>query len=199
MVLEIVKYGHPALRQPGAPVTEVTEEIRRFAADLLETMHAAEGVGLAAQQVGRALQMFVVDVRAVTDRPSTLEIDGRSVDPKSAMPMVLINPEVTPLNDPVTGPEGCLSFPEIYADITRPESVEVRALDEHGRPVRFRCGGLLAKAVQHELDHIRGILFIDRMSAATRRQLRPELDALQARTKAALARARAEPARAACS
>ncbi len=189
MVLEIVKYGHPALRQPGAPVAVVDEEIRRFAADLLETMRAAEGVGLAAQQVGRALQIFVVDVSAVTDRPSTLELGGRAVDPKSAMPMVLINAEVTPLNDPVTGPEGCLSFPEIYADITRPESVEVRALNEHGQPVHFRCGGLLAKAIQHELDHVRGILFIDRMSAATRRQLQPELDALQARTRAELARA----------
>jgi peptide deformylase len=189
MVLEIVKYGHPALRQPGAPVAVVDEEVRRFAADLLETMRAAEGVGLAAQQVGRALQIFVVDVSGVTDRPSTLELDGRAVDPKSAMPMVLINAEVTPLNDPVTGPEGCLSFPEIYADITRPESVEVRALNEHGQPVHFRCGGLLAKAIQHELDHVRGILFIDRMSAATRRQLQPELDALLARTRAELARA----------
>ncbi len=197
MVLEIVKYGHPALRQPGAPVTEVTEGIRRFAADLLETMQAAEGVGLAAQQVGRALQIFVVDIRVVTDRPSTLEIAGQASDPKSLMPLVLINPDVTPLNDPVTGPEGCLSFPEIYADIARPESVEVRALNEHGRPVQFRCGGLLARAIQHELDHIRGILFIDRMSAATRRQLQPELDALQARTRAELARARTAPARAA--
>jgi len=190
MVLEIVKYGHPALRQPGAPVTEVTEEIRRFAADLLETMRAAEGVGLAAQQVGRALQMFVVDVRAVTDRPSTLELEGRSVDPKTAMPMVLINPQVTPLNAPVTGPEGCLSFPEIYGEITRPEAVEVRALDAHGRPVHFRCGGLLAKAIQHEQDHLQGILFIDRMNAATRRELQPQLDALLARTRAELARAR---------
>ncbi len=191
MVLEIVKYGHPVLRQPGAPVAEVTEEIRRFAADLIETMHAAEGVGLAAQQVGRALQMFAVDVRGVKDRPSTLEIGGRAVDPASAMPMVLINPQVTPLNAPVTGPEGCLSFPEIYADISRPEAVEVRALNEHGQPVQFRCGGLLSRAVQHELDHLRGILFIDRMTAETRRALQPELDALMARTKAALAGARA--------
>jgi peptide deformylase len=112
------------------------------------------------------------------------------VDPKSAMPMVLINAEVTPLNDPVTGPEGCLSFPEIYADISRPEAVAVRALNEHGRPVQFRCGGLLARAIQHELDHVRGILFIDRMSAETRRALQPELDALMARTKTELARAR---------
>lgn len=197
MVLEIVKYGHPALRQPGAPIPEVTEAIRRFAADLLETMRAAEGVGLAAPQVGRALQMFVVDVSGVTDRPSTLELDGRSADPKSAMPMVLINPQVTPLNAPVTGPEGCLSFPEIFADITRPEAVEVRALDEHGRPVHFRCGGLLAKAIQHEQDHLQGILFIDRMSAAARRELQPRLDALLARTKAELARTRAQPVRAA--
>ena len=190
MALEIVQYGHPALRQPGARVEQVTEDIRRFAADMIETMHGAHGVGLAAQQVGRPMQLFVLDVRGVTDRPSTLEIGGQAVDPEGAMPMVLINPEVTPLGAPVSGPEGCLSFPEMYAEITRPESVEVKATNEKGEVLEFRCGGLLAKAVQHELDHLRGILFIDRMSAEKRRQLQPELDNLMAATKAALARAR---------
>lgn len=188
MVIEIVKYGHPVLRQPGARIESVTEDIRRFAADMVETMHAAEGVGLAAQQVGRALQLFVLDVRDVNDRPSTMEVGGQRVDLATAMPMVLINPEVTPVGPPVAGPEGCLSFPEMYGDITRPESVEVRAWNERGETVAFRCDGLLAKAVQHELDHLRGILFIDRMSSQRRRELQPDIDALMVRTKAELAR-----------
>ncbi len=186
MVLEIVQYGHPALRQPGARVEQVDGSIRQFAANLLETMHDAEGVGLAAQQVGRALQVFVIDVRGVKDRPSTLERDGQAVDPHAAMPMVLINPEVTPVGPPATGPEGCLSFPELYGDITRPESADVKALNEKGETVSFRCSGLLARAIQHELDHLKGILFIDRMTAARRREIQPELDALMAETKAAL-------------
>lgn len=188
MVLEIVKYGHPALRQSGARVEQVDESIRQLAADLLETMHDAEGVGLAAQQVGRALQVFVIDARGIKDRPSTLERDGQSADPNAAMPMVLINPEVTPVGPPATGPEGCLSFPELYGDITRPDSVDVKALNEKGETVRFRCGGLLARAIQHELDHLKGILFIDRMTAARRREIQPELDTLMAETKAALQR-----------
>lgn len=186
MVLEIVKYGHPALRQPGVRIEQVDASIRQFTADLLDTMHDAEGVGLAAQQVGRALQVFVIDVRGVKDRPSTLERDGQAADPLAAMPLVLINPEVTPVGPPATGPEGCLSFPELYGDITRPESVDVKALNEKGETVSFRCGGLLARAIQHELDHLKGILFIDRMTAARRREIQPDLDALMAETKAAL-------------
>ena len=89
------------------------------------------------------------------------------------MPLVLINPEVKPVGEPVTGPEGCLSFPEIYADITRPDVVDVKALNLEGKPIEFRCGGLLARAVQHETDHLHGILFIDRMDKKTKADLRP--------------------------
>jgi peptide deformylase len=104
------------------------------------------------------------------------------------MPLVLINPEVSPVGEPVKGSEGCLSFPEIYAEITRPESVDVRALDAKGKPLAFRCGGLLARAVQHETDHLNGLLFIDRMEKKVKLELQPELDELQAQTKAALAK-----------
>jgi len=102
------------------------------------------------------------------------------------MPLVLINPELNPLGEPESGPEGCLSFPEIYADITRPAGVEVKALDLEGKPIEFRCGGLLARVIQHEWDHLQGILFIDRMDRATKASLKPELDLLMAETKAAL-------------
>ena len=186
MILKIVKYPEPLLQQPGEPVTEFNAELRRLAADMFETMAENHGVGLAAQQVGVAKQLTVIDVRAVTDRPSTLELDGQPADVAVIMPLVLINPEITPVGERVTGGEGCLSFPEIFADITRPGVVDVKALDAKGKPIAFRCGGLLARAVQHETDHLHGILFIDRMDKKTKTELQPELDELQTKTKAAL-------------
>ena len=102
------------------------------------------------------------------------------------MPLVLINPQLKPGDKPATGPEGCLSFPEIYADITRPDVVDVKALNLEGKTIEFRCGGLLARVVQHEVDHLNGILFIDRMDRKTKEELRDELDLLMAETKAGL-------------
>jgi peptide deformylase len=190
MILPVVKYGHPALRQKGAAIEKITPEIQQLIADMFETMKASNGVGLAAQQVGRALQLTVIDVREVKDRPSTLELKGKPADVAGIMPLVLINPEVTPVGEPASGGEGCLSFPEIYTEITRPESVDVKALDENGKVIQFRAGGLLARAVQHETDHLNGILFIDRMERNTKEEFRDELEALQATTKAELAAAR---------
>ena len=196
MILPIVKFGHPALRQKGARIESITPEIKQLIADMFETMEASNGVGLAAQQIGRALQLTVIDVRAVAkDRPSTLELKGKPADVDEIMPLVLINPEVTPVNEPVSGGEGCLSFPEIYAEISRPESVDVKALNEKGKPIEFRCGGLLARAVQHETDHLNGFLFIDRMERTTKEEFRDDLDALQATTKAELAAASKTKAR----
>jgi peptide deformylase len=190
MILPIVKYGHPALRQRGVPIGSITPDIQRLVADMFETMYAAAGVGLAAQQVGRALRVTVIDVREVKDRPSTLELKGQPADVAAFMPLALINPELKPLGAPVSGPEGCLSFPELFADITRPESVQVTALNAQGERLEFTAGGLLARAIQHEVDHLNGILFIDRMSSETKRAHQAELDALQAETKAALANTR---------
>lgn len=186
MILPIVQYGHPMLRKKGARVEQITPEIQQLVEDMFETMHDASGVGLAAQQVDRALQLTVIDVREVKDRPSTLELDGRTADPNAFMPLVLINPEIKPFGDPATGPEGCLSFPEIYADITRPENVEVAALNAKGERIQFKAGGLLSRAIQHEYDHLQGILFIDRMNAKVRAGVQAEVDQLQIETKAAL-------------
>src|SRR5438552_8513930 len=168
MILSIVKYGTPVLRQKGARIEAITPAIKKLIADMFETMYAHKGVGLAAQQVGLALQLTVLDVRGVADRPSSLELDGQPADVNGFMPLVLINPEVKPVGKPVAGPEGCLSFPEIFADITRPESVDVTAMDDKGNTIQFRCGGLLARAVQHETDHLNGFLFIDRMDKKTK-------------------------------
>lgn len=183
MLLDIVKYGHPALRQKGARIETITPEIKKLIADMFETMEASHGVGLATQQIGRALQLTVIDVREAKDRPSWLEMDGQPAEVDDYMPLVLINPEITPEGEPVTAGEGCLSFPEIYGEIARPGTVVVKALNGKGKPIEFRCGGLLARVVQHEADHLNGILFIDRMSKAVKEELRPELDALQAKTK----------------
>ena len=184
MVLKISKYGDPVLRQKGKRIEKITPEIEKLIQDMFDSMHEAHGVGLAAQQIGRDLQLTVIDVTgADKERPSTLELDGKPTDVKAFMPIVLINPEIRPYGNAAKGPEGCLSFPEMYADITRPGFVEVNATGPKGEKISFKAGGLLARAVQHEVDHLNGILFIDRMSATDKRELKPELDELQAVTK----------------
>lgn len=183
MILPVVQYGDPVLRKKGARIEALTPEVHRLIADMFDTMRHARGVGLAAQQVGQALQLTVIDVRGVKDRPSLLWISGQPAEPDAFMPLVLINPVVTRVGEPVRGPEGCLSFPEIYADIERAGEVEVTAQNERGEPFSFRAGGLLARATQHEVDHLNGILFIDRMDSEIRSKLKDELDTLQALTR----------------
>lgn len=185
MALHVVKYGHPVLRQKGAAIPTITPEVRGLIEAMFEAMYAAKGVGLAAQQVGHALQLCVIDIRG-SERPSTAEVDGHPVDPSSLMPLALVNPKLKPFGAEVDGAEGCLSFPEIYSDITRPEGVEVEALNQHGQTVRFKAWGLLSRAIQHENDHLNGILFIDRMTQDDRKEHKPEIDALHAETKAKL-------------
>lgn len=186
MILPVVKFGHPALRQKGARIESVTLAIKQLIADMFETMYAHKGVGLAAQQVGQPLQLTIIDVRGATDRPSSLELKGQPADVHDHMPLVLINPEIERVGNPIPGAEGCLSFPEIFADIARPEFAEVKALNESAKQIEFRCGGLLARAVQHEVDHLNGILFIDRMEKKTKEEFRRELDELHRATKAEL-------------
>lgn len=195
MILDVVKYGDPVLRAKGMRIETITPAIKQLIADMFETMYHSRGIGLAAQQIGHAVQITVIDVREAVERPSTLELKGKPADPAELMPLVLINPEVTPVKTAgkVAGPEGCLSFPEIFADISRPESVDVVAMNEHGKRIEFRCGGLLARAVQHETDHLNGILFIDRMDSETKSNLKPDIDALQAATKAALQKKKKMP------
>jgi len=176
MILEIVQYGHPALRSKGKRIEKVDDRIRALAADMLETMEDADGVGLAAQQVGLPLQLCVLDVSGVEDRPSSLQINGKECPPEEHMPIVLINPEVEKLGESETGIEGCLSFPGVSADVTRPEKVRVTAMGLEGETITFEAGGLLARAVQHEHDHLHGILFIDRLDSEERIRIAPELE-----------------------
>ena len=190
MVLPVVKYGDPVLRQRGAPIAKLDAALRRLVADMFDTMYSAKGIGLAAQQVGQAVQLAVLDLRGVKDRPSQLWLQGHPADVDAFMPLVLINPVIRPVGDPQEGPEGCLSFPEIYGEIVRPSEVEVSALNERGESFEFRAGGLLSRAIQHEVDHLNGLLFIDRMSTTVRNEVREEVDQLQAETKKSLGRSR---------
>ncbi len=185
-VLPVVKYDDPVLRRPGRPVDEVDAELRGFAADMLATMYAAHGVGLAAQQVGVPRQVTVVDVSVVNqeERPSGMFVGGVAVDPLGFMPMILLNPRVDPVGpERETASEGCLSFPDIHGDVRRPARVRVRARTLDGPELDFEATGLLGRAIQHETDHLGGVLFIDRMNRAARVALSGKLKRLQRETR----------------
>ena len=186
MKLPIFHYGHPVLRAKGKRITKVDDRIRELAANMFETMREAHGVGLAAQQVGEALQLTVIDVSAAEDQESTMRLNGAEVDPKSSMPLVLLNPELSFGKETVVAAEGCLSFPEITADIRRAFAVTLRAQTLEGESIEVEATGLLARAMQHEVDHLNGILFIDRMSAATKVAMRSRLKRLQRESAEAL-------------
>jgi peptide deformylase len=183
MIRDIVFYGEPVLRSRGKQIDKIDEEIRLLAADMLETMYDANGVGLAAQQVGRSVQLTVIDVSDAESRPSQMWIDGQEVDPNEHMPMVLINPELQLGEELEIGTEGCLSFPEITAEIPRSAKVRVKAQDLKGNRIEFEAAGLLGRAVQHETDHLNGILFIDRMSSASKASLAGKLKRLASESK----------------
>jgi peptide deformylase len=183
MVLEIVKYGNPVLRAKGAEITKVDEKVRKLADDMLETMESANGVGLAAQQVGVPVQLTVIDVTDVEDRPSEMFIDGKKVTIEEHMPLILLNPVLECGEEKEEGLEGCLSFPELSADIMRSVKVKAKAKTLENKVLEFEATGLLARALQHEVDHLHGILFIDRMSSASRVALAGKLKRLQKQTR----------------
>jgi len=180
MILPIVRYGDPILRKKGAKIGSITPEITHLIADMLDTMRDAQGVGLAAQQIGKALQLALVDVTGVAKRPSKMWISGKEVDPLIHMPLVLINPVISGTKKKYTEGEGCLSFPRIYTDITRSVRIEVESLNAEGKPLKFEAAGLLGRAIQHEVDHLNGILFIDHVDKEERAYLKPNLEIIKA-------------------
>lgn len=179
MILEIAKYPDPILRAKGKKITAITEDIRELAVDMIETMNDAHGVGLAAQQVSVPLQIAVLDVTKSEDRPSTMSIDGKEVDLEDWMPMVIINPELKLSKEREVGLEGCLSFPELTGDIDRAATVTATGQLLDGKTITFEATGLLARALQHEVDHLNGILFVDRMSSAQKLSIARKLKKLQ--------------------
>ena len=177
--MQIVKYGDPVLRTKGKQITEITDDLRQLADAMIETMIEANGVGLAAQQVGHAVQLAVVDVAGIEDRPSTMSIDGAPVKIEDWMPMVMLNPVLELGKEKEFGTEGCLSFPEISAEIQRSVSLKAKVKLIDGRDLEFQAEGFLARAIQHEVDHLNGVLFIDRMNSATKASLAGRLKRLQ--------------------
>ncbi len=183
MRLSILQYGDPILRAKGKRVETIDNRIRELAQNMIETMHAANGVGLAAPQIGESLQLAVLDVSQVEDRPSTMKMNGKDFDPEKAMPLVLINPQIDLGGETEMGTEGCLSFPEITGEIARSKSIIVRGQNLDGEPIEIETTGFLSRAVQHEVDHLNGILFIDRMSSAAKTSLSSKLKRLQKETQ----------------
>ena len=155
-VLPIVKYPDPRLKQQAQPVETVDDDIRRLVDDMAETMYAAPGVGLAANQVGVLLRVFVIDISS-EDEPSELR--------------VFINPEILEATGTQVWEEGCLSFPGVTEEIRRAGRVRVRALDRDGKPFELEADGLLAVAIQHETDHLNGVVMLDKLSAVKKRLL----------------------------
>ena len=175
-MLKVIKLGHPVLRAKAEPIANIDDALRSLADDMLWTMNAYDGCGLAGNQVGVARRIIVIDVSEAKKRPSVLRIGGKSRPVRKHMPMVLINPEFEPIpGKSETSAEGCLSIPGIYADVERHAAVRARALDLDGNPVEFEAEGLLGRALQHEIDHLDGVLFIDRIDPAERQRVADEL------------------------
>lgn len=178
MVLPIVRYPEPVLRAKCRPILEVTDELRQLAANMLETMRAANGVGLAAPQVGVDQQLAVIDVSHNPDCLTYLRVNGQKADMPQHMPVVFLNPQLDLGKDKNTDEEGCLSFPHLRGDIRRASEIKVTFQNLEGERVTMETDGLLARAFQHEIDHLNGILFIDRMSAAAKVGLKRKLKRL---------------------
>ena len=183
MSLPICTYGNPILRKNAVEVMAVNDDIKALAKEMFETMYAEKGVGLAAEQVGRTERLFVVDIPAESD----VGDDGVRENPGVQMPLVFINPRITGHTEDVqVGPEGCLSFPDIFANVERWYEVDATYTDLDGIPQTIHAKGLLARAIQHELDHLDGILLVDRMSHVKKVALGGKLKRLVKETKKAL-------------
>lgn len=159
MVYRILHYGEEPLREDSQPITEINDDIRRLVEDMFETMYSSNGVGLAAPQIGQNLRLFIIDV-------------GED-------PLIFINPEIIKKTGKEICDEGCLSFPGLTEKVQRALKVVARATDIDGTNYEIEAEGLLARAIQHELDHLDGVLFIDRISKARKLQIKHELELIQ--------------------
>jgi peptide deformylase len=164
-LLDILHYPDPRLRTRAQPVAEVDDTLRRLIDDMFETMYAAPGIGLAATQVNVHLRLVVIDV-----------------SPDGSEPLCLINPEILEAEGQESSQEGCLSVPDVFEAVTRAERIRVRALDRDGQSRIVEASGLTAVCIQHELDHLEGKLFVDRLSELKRTRIRKKYEKLQRRT-----------------
>ena len=164
-ILAVRIYGDPVLRKKAEPVPEITPEIKNFLADLIHTMYEKDGVGLAAPQVGISLRIFVVD-------PEWSRTNQKN-------PRVFINPKIVSMNGVEVEDEGCLSLPELFAEVKRAEKLILEAQDLEGNWLQYEAEGFFARTIQHEYDHIDGVLFIDRVSKLKLLSLKWKLKALE--------------------
>jgi len=185
MLLQIVHYNAPVLRKKGSRITLFDKALGELARDMIETMHQAAGIGLAAQQIGRAIQLCVVDLRqAQVDY--AWQLDGAKPPKELFMPLTLVNPAfVVEPGGTTVAEEGCLSFPEIHGDVERADRITAKFQDVQGHAHTLACTGWLARCVQHEIDHLNGVLFIERMDQPTLDRLGPALRALKKQTREA--------------
>ncbi|MDP0490379.1 MAG: peptide deformylase [Verrucomicrobiota bacterium JB023] len=182
MILEIRQYGDPVLRKKCRKVEEIDDEVRELAENMVETMVDAQGVGLAAPQIGEDLRLAVVDVSHDPECISFLRVDGQETPLDEVMPLIFVNPDIEFGPDKESDLEGCLSIEGVRAEVKRPAEIKVQMTLIDGREITLESDGLLARAIQHEVDHLNGVLFIDRLNAASKLSLKRRLKRLQART-----------------
>lgn len=176
MLLPIRQYGDATLRVPCAPVEQVSDELHELAQDMLETMRDAEGIGLAAPQIGLNIRMVVIDIPEDEDeQPEMIEVNGEPCTARSIMPLVFINPTLEPYGKQELCAEGCLSVRGIRSKVARPGRVRATLPLLDGSTLQLDCGGLLARCLQHECDHLDGFLFTDRASSAAKITLAKKL------------------------
>ena len=157
--LEIFKLGSETLRTEARRISKVDNQIRNLAKDMLQSMYSAKGIGLAGPQVGISKELLVIDI---------------NFEDSAAEPLILINPEITAFGSTLTTyEEGCLSIPGIYLNVVRPSTIKLKFRDEMGRPRKMNADGLLARCIQHEVDHLKGVLFVDRVTSTE--ELKKEL------------------------
>ncbi len=168
MKLEVLKYPDPKLRKKALSVTEVTDEHRALVANMIETMYEENGIGLAAPQVGESIRLLVIDTRPTDDNGSPTTEGLTELEKAVAQPLIIFNPEINletiEMTEKTTYEEGCLSVPGFFETVERSVYVEVKGLDQNGNELVIKTDGLLAICLQHEMDHLEGKLFIDRLS-----------------------------------
>jgi peptide deformylase len=163
-IVRIIKYPHPTLRHKSKPLQRVDAELKKIVAEMFELMYEQKGIGLAANQVDLPYKFFILNLEC---------------DPTQAPEYVFLNPEISRKTGVAEAEEGCLSFPELYAPVKRAAKVMISAYDLNGQEINYQVDGLFARAVQHEYDHLEGVLFIDRLSTTARMTIQPALDDLE--------------------
>lgn len=166
MILRVTKYGEPILKKKTTAVTTFDQDLEKLSQDMIETMYDEEGIGLAAPQIDSPLSICVVDVKPSLEiSPSVAVLDQKNTPAEFLMPMTLVNPRFEPLDDEVVPyEEGCLSIPGVNGDVERPDNILVHYQDTKGNPHTLECDGILSRCIQHEIDHLNGVLFTDYLS-----------------------------------